>query len=170
MRILNHGQRFSDRVILRTVAETLGIPETEAAGLNKTASDHTAACANCPCEDGMTCKKCACHTSASTEHTAEMGCPECETKMYRTLDESMNRCASCGYAEAVQKPDTVVNQKTAADTSLLEYYKQIFPDDYAKELTADTAPKTPAAGKKVEYGTVKGASLRVTGSEVLAAS
>jgi hypothetical protein len=168
MRIQEPGSRFSDRMIRRTVAETLGIPETESdrKGLSKTASTHTAGCDCCECpQDNCKCAcKCPDHMAACAAT-----CPDCSTAMQRIGE--MDRCP-CGYAQAATEKEPVKTvAKSAADASILSYYKQIYPDTYAKELTSDMPPKTPAAGKKVEYGmakgTVKGASVVVTGIEVL---
>lgn len=146
--IVQPGMKMSDRLMLKMTAEKMGIPETDAdaaaQGLNKTASEEQAGD-----------KK---HSAYTTP------CPECESPMLKGAE--MVRCAVCGYAEAApeKEPVTVV---TAADKSVMDYYKQIYPDAYAKELIDEKPGKALADGKK-DYGMVKGASIRVTAREVLA--
>ena len=185
MKIVQPGSRHSDAIIQRFVAESLHIAETdeefsktaargcpceckECTGTKdcpcscpdcvcqKTASKVAAKCPDCP--PGCTCK-CDCHAKTAS------ACPECGSAMLRK--GNMERCA-CGYAQASEM--TAV-KKTAKEMSVEEYYRKIFPDDYASELAADKSV-TPPAGEKVEYKNKpvdSKVSKRVTAREILAA-
>lgn len=147
MRIGTPGHRASDRIMQAFVSKQLGIPETEAdLPVEKTAS--TIKTAACDCPKGCKCASCDCHKSAA-KHTA-VSCPECGSAMARR--GNMERCA-CGYAQATAAAQKTANQKRkASETSVTEYYKKIFPDDYVNELTGK--PDSGDGGEKVEYGHV----------------
>ena len=167
MKIVTPGERHSDAIIRKIAAESLGIPEFEktadgecdccpcpqgnckcgcacpghkqfAQASVKVASD----CDCCPCPQGNC--KCGC---ACPGHTPEVksasACPECGAAMQ--VSGNMERCP-CGYAQATKR-----SAKSAKDTSIMEYYRKLYPDDYAKQLWADSKV-TPPAGKPVEYG------------------
>jgi hypothetical protein len=162
MRIREPGTRSIDRIMLSFVAGELGIPATDAEMTRTAAHD----CCSCPAADCDCGCKCPDHKAAKQASTTP--CPECESPLLKTAE--MERCAVCGYAQEVKVEKKVAETKkeAAGDKSVLDYFKQIYPDDYAKELCGDNPPKTPKAGPKVEYGTVKGASIRVSAREVLA--
>jgi hypothetical protein len=129
------GQRASDRIISGFVARSLNIPETEAE-LTK-----TAAAEECP--KGCKCAKCAAKTAGTH-------CPQCGGGMQ--TKGNMERCA-CGYAQATHAAKTASEtKKKASETSVAEYYKKIYPDDYVSELTG--SPDSGKGGEKIEYGTV----------------
>jgi hypothetical protein len=63
---------------------------------------------------------------------------------------NMERCA-CGYAQATHATrKTAAQKRKASETSVADYYKKIYPDDYVSELTGK--PDSGKAGEKVEYG------------------
>jgi hypothetical protein len=88
---------------------------------------------------------------------------------------NMERCA-CGYAQATASAiKTAETKRKASETSVSEYYKKIYPDDYVSELTG--TPDSGKGGEKVEYGHVDinksvgdvgVKASRVTAREVLA--
>lgn len=158
MRIQVPGTKTSDRLMLAATAERLGIPETDA-GLKKVAATKRAA-ACCECPDGQ----CKCGCTGLKHAVTKTPCPECEAPLLKSAE--MERCAVCGYAQATEEKKEQV-KVAAADKGILEYYKQIYPDDYAKELVDESPGKMLAGGKK-EYGKVKGATIRVSAREVLA--
>ena len=161
MRIGTPGERSSDRIMRKMVAGRLGIAETETERLaangcgscghsaEKTASD--CSCEDCPCS-GKEAARCA------------SGCPECGAAMQ--VRGNMERCAGCGYATASEEGKETLSRtasatKKASETSILAYlikeatedeaayYKKIFPDEYANELTGK--PDSGKPGEKVEY-------------------
>lgn len=136
------GQRASDRIISSFVASTLGCPETdEQDTTTKTAAAKTAE--SCDCGPGCKCA-CNCHGKEASH------CPQCGGGMQ--VKGNMERCV-CGYAQATHAAKTASDtKKKASETSVEEYYKKIYPDDYVSELTGD--PDSGKAGEKVEYGTV----------------
>lgn len=135
MRIGTPGQRVSDQIMRGFVARQLGIPETDA---EQDALTKTAAVTDQP--------------KTSTDHNAA-SCPECGANMLRK--GNMERCA-CGYAQASPTArvanETAAQPRRASETSVAEYYKKIFPDDYVSELTGE--PDAGQGGEKVEYGHV----------------
>jgi len=141
MKIVTPGERHSDAIMRRFAADSLGISEFDEPELEKTAAKD---CCE-KCSEGETCVNCECHKKEASVDKKANACPECGGHMQVT--GSMERCA-CGYAQA----STIAKAaKAAKDTSVGEYYRKIFPDDYAKQLSADKEV-TPPAGKKVEYG------------------
>jgi hypothetical protein len=133
------GQRVSDQIMTRFAAHALGIPETE----TEQETVKTAA-ADCDCPAGCKCA-CNCHGKSAGTH-----CPQCGGSM--AVKGNMERCA-CGYAQATAGArKTAETPKRASETSVGEYYKKIFPDDYVSELTGK--PDSGKAGESVEYGTV----------------
>jgi len=123
MRIGTPGLKGSDQIMQRFVAKQLGIPETDAQ-LEKTPE----------------MKK------EAAIVVAGILCPECGSRMDRS--GNMERCA-CGYAQATASATKVAEKKRASDTSVAEYYKKIYPDDYVSELTGK-----PDSSKVTEYGHV----------------
>lgn len=141
MKIGTPGERHSDAIMRRFAASTLGIDEFDAPEMEKTAAKD---CCD-KCSEGETCVNCECHKKEASVEKNASACPECGGGMQVT--GNMERCA-CGYAQA----STLAKAgKAAKDTSVGEYYRKIFPDDYAKQLSAE-GEVTPPAGKKVEYG------------------
>jgi hypothetical protein len=132
------GKRVSDQIMTRFAARQLGIPETDA---EVEATTKTAA-AEGDCPKGCKCAKCM--------KTAGTHCPQCGGPM--AVKGNMERCA-CGYAQATQTArKTAAEKKKASETSVSEYYKKIYPDDYVSELTG--TPDSGKGGEKVEYGHV----------------
>jgi hypothetical protein len=83
---------------------------------------------------------------------------------------NMERCA-CGFAQATAASIKTAEQKRkASETSVGEYYRKIFPDDYVSELTGK--PDSGKAGEKIEYGNLdvnkSVASRRVSARDILA--
>jgi hypothetical protein len=179
MRIVEPGKRYSDQISLKVTAERLGIPVSDAE-LVKTASDKTAehTCEHlCPAHNAPVAQcQCPCQVCPPEAKKAETTrqCVKCGAVMTKTSDD-MDYCVACGYADVpVAKPPHAPQAsskdgqtKTAAEVekSVLEYYKKIYPDDYAKELTG--TPKSPPVGTQVSYG-LKGASVVVDAKEVVA--
>lgn len=162
MKIVQPGSRHSDAIIQRFVAESLHIAETDEE-FSKTASAEEGSektAGKCECPPGCKCD-CDCHDKTAS------ACPECGSAMLRK--GNMERCA-CGYAQAAELTAKTADKKTAKDTSVAEYYRKIFPDDYASELASDKCV-TPPAGEKVEYKSKpvdSKVSKRVTAREILA--
>ena len=131
MRIQEPGKRASDSIMQRFAARHLGIYETDADLDAATAKDEPVV------------------KTADAKKTAN-SCPECGGPLQ--VKGNMERCA-CGYGQAtaasVKQAETT---RKASETSVAEYYKKIFPDDYVSELTGD--PDSGKAGEKVEYGTL----------------
>lgn len=160
------GHRASDQIMTRFVANHLGIPERESDITTKTASVQKTAC-GCDCKPGEKCASCECHKSASAH------CPQCGGGL--VAKGNMERCA-CGYAQATAAAKkTAEAVKKASETSVEEYYKKIYPDDYVSELAG--SPDSGKAGEKVEYGHVSidkpvgdvgVKATRVTAREVIA--
>jgi len=143
MKIVPIGSRHSDDIIRRFVASELRIPETDDEGFDKSAAKCEKDCPpGCDCECVCDGKEASSKAETAKEATA---CPNCGAHMQKT--GNMERCA-CGYGQATQAARTA---KAVKDTGVAEYYKKIYPDDYAKEMTSDGCV-TPEAGKKVEYG------------------
>lgn len=143
------GHRASDQIMQRFAASQLGIPERE--------TEVT------PEPEVKT---------ASTKKTATSNCPQCGGAM--SAKGNMERCA-CGYAQATAQAKTASSTpKKASETSVAEYYKKIYPDDYVSELTG--TPDSGCGGDKVEYGNVSidkpvgdvgvKASMRVRASDI----
>jgi hypothetical protein len=155
------GQRVSDQIMTRFAAHTLGIPETE----TEQETVKTAA-KDGECPPGCKCAKCA-------SKTAGAHCPQCGGSM--AVKGNMERCA-CGYAQATAAArKTAETKRRASETSVSEYYKKIYPDDYVTEMTGK--PDSGKAGEKIEYGHVSPDkpvgdvgvhAARVTAREVLA--
>lgn len=128
MRIGTPGQRSSDQIMQRFVASTLGIPEKDGGSQNLDQTPVT--------------------KTASLKKDAG-GCPECGGLMIRK--GNMEKCA-CGFAQATATKKMAEDEHKASETSVAEYYKKIFPDDYVGELTG--TPDSGSGGDKVEYGNV----------------
>lgn len=160
MRINEPGSRMSDLIMRRVVADRLMIPETDPEDgekpdtVVKTAATEKECCS---CPDG----NCKCGCTAS-RHASTVNCPTCKVAM-QTIDE-MDRCAVCAYAQP-HTHVTAKQEKSAADTGVMEYYKKIFPDAYAAELTKENPDKALMHGK-ADYG-VKSA-FTVSAREIFA--
>lgn len=153
MKLVPPGSRWSDGLIQRTVAGILNIPETEE--MYKTASGV------CECKEGESCSVCK---KDETEKQAS-ACPQCGAGMLRS--GAMEKC-SCGYAQAngwERATKKVAEEKKPSETSVKDYWKKLFPDAYANELTG--TPHTGPAGTPVKYeikpsGTLPGAKKSKT--------
>lgn len=127
MRIRVGSERTSDRISKLITADTLHIPMADSPadedGHVKTAS-----------------------VSEDATKVAGTGCPQCGAALQKS--GSMERCAGCGYAQASATTEKPVMRKSAKEIDVAQYYKQLFPDAYVKEMTKDT-PSKPK--DKVEY-------------------